>query len=202
MKLSEAMHLIRLDGSIYFNTIMRCITLFRSCTDNRFSFGLFGWILVLLYTCTPCSAQQLVLLKREKVVARWEEGELIGYKMKSGEKGVSRIRELHEFFLFTDSADTIWYHQIAHLRSYQRRSPGLNLGGALFSGGLMVLGVDLINNAFFVPGGARFSIPLAPVMAMSTAVGGAILFLKPKYQRTRGRVIKKVDDTSPFFKST
>lgn len=155
-----------------------------------------------LFTSARCyGQQQLVLLRGESVVARWEVGDLIQCKLRKGEKTITRIRELHDFYLLTVSADTVWYWQISKFRVHQRVDMTRGLGGALFMGGVSFFLIDQFNTSFIVSGGPQISRPVATASLLSVALGSAILFLKPRYQKTRGRVIRQIDVSSPFFRA-
>lgn len=114
---------------------------------------------------------------------------------------ITRIRELNEFYLLTVSADTVWYGQISKFRVHQRVDLTRGLGGALFMGGVSFFLIDQFNTSFIVSGGPQISRSVATASLISVALGSAILFLKPRYQKTRGRVIRQIDASSPFFRA-
>ncbi len=145
-------------------------------------------------------AQQLVLLKRETVVARWEVGDLLQYKLKSGEKGLGRIRELHDFFLITTSYDTIQFIELAKLRVHQPVDVTRGLGGALFLGGMLYFLVDQFNATFIIQNVDPIDPAVVRASVTMVALGSALLFLKPRYQTTRGRLLRHIDPTSPFYR--
>lgn len=165
-------------------------------THVRFLFFIF---FLFAYADVPAQTQ-LILLKRETVIARWEEGDLLQYKLKSGEKGLGRIRQLHEFFLVTASLDTIYYHRIAKFRVHQRIDVTRGLGGALFMGGILYFLIDQFNTSFIVFGGGQFSRRVITSSLSMVALGTSMVFLKPRYQKTRGRSMRVIDSSSLFYR--
>jgi hypothetical protein len=144
---------------------------------------------------------QLVLLKRETVVARWEVGDLLEFKTKRGEKGLGRIGELHDFFLVTTAFDTVRYLDLAKVRVHRRVDVTRGVGGALFMGGILYFLVDQFNAAFIIQNADPIDPAVVRASLTMVALGSALLFLKPRYQPTRGRLLRKIDSASPFYRA-
>jgi hypothetical protein len=78
-------------------------------------------VFVLVLSIISANAQkQIILLKRESVVARFTEGEYLRCKLKNKEKREGKILELTETQIIT-SNDTLWISSIESLNLKGRR---------------------------------------------------------------------------------
>lgn len=147
------------------------------------------------------SQRQLVIIRGDRPVAWFTEGNMIDFVLKKGGgKRYERIVELSEFSMIT-SGDTIMLNEIGKIKTKNRKGEDFarGFGGLFFVGGLVLLGVETLNSA------TGYSSPEidAPVVKVSLglmAVGTLLVLLHPRYERMGYRVIlRSVDYKSPFY---
>ncbi|MGC4020457.1 MAG: hypothetical protein QM734_00180 [Cyclobacteriaceae bacterium] len=164
--------------------------------------GLFLLIICLSFSEALFSQKQLVILKNGHVQAAFREGEYIRFVLKKKHKHAEgHIVELSDFSMIT-SNDTIQFKDILKINIKKHRGPAHwsgGVGGLLFLGGLIYLSVDQLNVLINVNGQddkpAQWIVPLS-----ISAVGAALVFIRPKYKRLNGiRYLQTVDYKSPFF---
>jgi len=157
---------------------------------------------VLLFSFTASAQKQLVLLKSGKPVGRFTEGEYIYVIMKDGTAREGMIIELLEFSVIT-SNDTIQFNKIhkVGIPKAERRGAAPLVGGLLFAGGAIYVGLDLVNSALgYNPEGVDRQVIVASATLMT--VGSALIFIKRKYRRVNnGTFLRTVDYKSKFYKS-
>lgn len=149
------------------------------------------------------SQKQLIILKNGHVQARFTEGQYLKCVLKENHRHTEgHIIELYDFYMIT-SSDTIPFKDILKVNIKKNRGPARwnsGVGGLLFIGGLIYLGVDQLNvaigiNAASTP--AEFYVPL-----MISGVGAAMVFIRPKYKRINGiQYLHTIDYRSPFYQS-
>lgn len=149
------------------------------------------------------SQKQLIILKNGHVQARFTEGQYLRCVLKKNHRYTEgHIIELYDFYMIT-SSDTIPFKDILKVNIKKNRGPARwnsGVGGLLFIGGLIYLGVDQLNvaigiNAASTP--AEFYVPL-----MISGVGAAMIFIRPKYKRINGiQYLHTIDYRSPFYQS-
>jgi hypothetical protein len=161
------------------------------------------WCAVLLCnTLTPfaaCAQKQLVFLKYETVIARFTEGDYFRCVLKNKARKEGHILELTDFSMITSQADTINFISIEKIESKKFRGKKLSgVGGLLFASGLGYIGLDQLNSLY---GSTKGDFDGAYITALSiSAVGAALLFIKPKYAKVkRGVVMRTVDYRSLYY---
>lgn len=147
-----------------------------------------------------CAQSQLVFLKNETVIARWEAGDLIDVKLKSGEKTTFAIAILGPFYFVTPTLDTVRFLDIDKVKVARRVSLFRGIGGALFWGGIGLFLVDQFNTTFIVRGGPQISESVLTTSLVGVGVGSVLLLAKRNYFPLRGRKLLSVDSSSPFYR--
>lgn len=147
------------------------------------------------------SQNQLVLLKRGTVIARFNEGETMKFKMrdKSVLEGVA-IR-------FTDVSiitlgDTVDFANIEKINVKGRRRPTtLNkVGTVLMIAGIGYFAIDQINTLLFVEGQSGIDQDVVKASIALTASGAALKYIRSPYQKLRGISLRRVDSSSRYYK--
>ncbi|MBI1766790.1 MAG: hypothetical protein HY015_02680 [Bacteroidetes bacterium] len=149
------------------------------------------------------SQKQLVILKNGHVQAAFKEGEYMRFVMKKNHRHTEgHIIELYDFYMIT-SSDTIQFKDILKVNIKKNRGPARwnkGLGGLLFVGGIIYLGVDQLNVAIGINSSSTPAELFTPMVISS--VGAAMVFIRPKYKRLNGiQYLQTVDYRSPFYQS-
>src|SRR5258708_12702842 len=140
-------------------------------------------IVCLCFSTHLFSQKQLIILKNGHVQARFTEGQYLRCVLKKNHRHTEgHIIELYDFHMIT-SSDTIQFKDILKVNIKKNRGPARwnsGVGGLLFVGGLIYLGVDQLNvaigiNAASTP--AEFYVPL-----MISGAGAAMAFITPKHK--------------------
>jgi hypothetical protein len=159
-------------------------------------------IFILLFVHTFCVAQkQLVFLRKDKVMARFTEGDRFKFKLKNGELKEGYITELTDFTLITSALDTIPFSSLRKIsmRGQRRTSSLAVLGSGLLMGGLGYIAIDQVNT---LVGSTKSGFDSSDQTALIiSGVGAALYFIKPKYKRIkRGIVCRTIVYPSHYYK--
>jgi hypothetical protein len=132
-------------------------------------------LLTLISTLTSKAQTQLVVLKKEKVLARYSEGQAITYRAKkSREYVITLIVKVQEFSLIT-AFDTIPFSSIERVKLKGRNTTLLNLvGGAVFYAGIGYYVLDEVNE-IVIHGNGYDNDPAVWKPALIMVVSGWIL---------------------------
>lgn len=144
--------------------------------------------------------KQLVLLKRESVVARFTEGEYLRCKLKNKEKREGKILALTETQIITTN-DTLSISSIESLNMKGRRKVNVmsGIGGLLFVTGIGYMALDQLNS--LIGRGAKgFDEQVALTSLALTSAGAALLFIRSPYKKVYGHTFKTIDYTSRYYK--
>jgi hypothetical protein len=158
--------------------------------------------LFLFLAITASAQKQLVLLKRGNPIRHFTEGAYIHVIMKDGTRKEGVIIELSEFSMIT-TGDTIQFNKIhkVGIPKGQRRGIAPMLGGLLLAAGVVYFSIDMINSALGY-NTAGIDPTVATRSAILVTVGGALFFIRPKYDRVNnGTFLRTVDYKSKFYKS-
>lgn len=159
---------------------------------------------LLIFLSFATNAQkQLVLLQRGNPVQRFREGEYIHFVMKDGSRREGMIVELLEFSVIT-SNDTVQFNKIRKvgIPKDERRGLSKKFGFLFLAGGIVYLGLDLINSsAGYNTAGVDQQVVKASAILIT--VGSLLYFIRPKWRRVnQGTFLRTVDYKSPFYKSS
>ena len=144
-------------------------------------------VLILVANCLPAQ-KHLAVLKRNKIIAQYSEGQYIRLKLKNGKRSEGHILELQPFSMIT-SDDTIEFKNIKKIdiRKQRKFNATSGIGGLLFLGGLGYLGLDRLNSAIG-KGPPDLDGTVLNTSVILTSVGAAMIFIKPGYIRINYKV--------------
>ena len=157
----------------------------------------------LLLSFSGVAQKQLILLKNDRVVGRFTEGDYIRLLMKDGSHREGMIIELAEFTAIT-SNDTVAFNKIAKvgIPKGQRKGFAPIFGGLMLGVGITMLGLDAINSATGHTAKGGIDPQILQTSAILIGVGSALVFIKPKYRRVNnGTFLRTIDYKSRWYKS-
>ena len=159
-------------------------------------------VAILIFAFVSVSAQaqkQLVLMKGEKVMARFTEGEYLKCKLKNKKKKEGRIIELTDTHILT-SQDTLTILSIEslYLKGKRRVNVTQGVGGLLFIAGIGYFAIDQLNN-LIIQGQSGIDEQVAITSLIMTTAGAAMLFLKSPYKKVYGHTLQTIDYTSRYY---
>lgn len=150
-----------------------------------------------------CAQNQLVLLKGEKILARYKEGEDITYKLKKEENyKTGYLVAVEDFFIIT-SKDTIQLINLDKIdlrgKSYDTR---LNVAGtALVTIGLGYYVIDQFNSIIVRKEGFNDREGSWLPAALATGIGLPLMMVKKKKHHIGWKYkLKSASPGSPFYK--
>lgn len=157
-------------------------------------------VILLFSIAVPVMGQeQLVLLKRDRVIGRLTEGDYIYCKMKDGALRQGIINELEEFNIITNN-DTIPFPEIASINLRHRRGALPTIGRGLITAGVLYFTIDQVNT-LIVDGQEGIDSDVVTASAALVGTGLILIYLKSKYQRVGGGIVlRTIDYTSRFYK--
>lgn len=148
------------------------------------------------------SAQnQLVLLKRGTVIARFNEGETMKFKMKDNSLQEGVVLQFTDVSVIT-LGDTIEFASIDKINVKGHRKPTtLNkVGTLLMIAGIGYFVIDQVNTLFFVEGQSGIDETVVKASVALTAVGAGFRYIHSPYQKLRGISLRKVGPESRYYK--
>jgi len=157
--------------------------------------------LALLCAMEASAQKHFVLIKNGRAIAQYAEGQYIRMKLKNGKRSEGHILELSPFSMIT-SSDTIQFQDIrkVDIRKHRKFNVTQGVGGFLFLGGMLYLGLDRLNSTIGTTPKDVDPATLNTCIAMST-VGAAMIFIKPRYIRVNYKVHPRtIDYTSTLYK--
>ena len=167
-------------------------------------------VILLLLFCTvysvAVSQRQLIVLKNEEVLARYQVGDVIHFA-REGDKEilVQRILDLNDTLIMMNF-DSVTYYRIKKLdiRARKANTFAQKFGRFMIIGGVMLPMIELLNTGVFQDEsqGAHISPEVLTVSAVMIG-GGAILAFtkKPYFKPGRKNHLMIVDKRSPFYKA-
>lgn len=138
------------------------------------------FVLLLIANCLPAQ-KHLAVLKKNKIIAQYAEGQYIRLKLRNGKRSEGHILELYPFSMIT-SDDTIEFKNIKKIdiRKQRKFSATSGIGGLLFLGGIGYLGLDRLNSAIG-KGPPDLDSSVLNTSIILTSLGAALIFIKPRY---------------------
>lgn len=162
--------------------------------------------LILIICCHAADGQrQLIVLKKEEVLARYQEGDVIHFaRAQDKQIQVQRILDLNDTLLMMN-LDSVAYFRIMKLdvRGKKRHTYLQKLGYYMIAGGVLLPAIELLNTGVFQDHNRDASVSSGVWITSGVLVGGgsAFAFIKKPYLRPgrkyRLMIIKK---GSPFYK--
>jgi hypothetical protein len=163
-----------------------------------------GFILscfMLGFAAATFGQEQMVLLKRGDIVARFELGDNIKCKLRNGKvKAGMAIRYTDSFILLR--GDTIMFSDIYKIHAKGKRKADLRqkVGTVLMIGGVGYFAIDQINTIFFVEGQSGIDEGVAITSGSLVAAGAALTFLRSPYMKVRGLSIRMITPESRYYR--
>ncbi len=145
--------------------------------------------------------QQMVLLKRGEMVARFEQGDNIKCKLRNGKiKEGMAIRYTDSFILLR--GDTIMFSDIYKIHAKGKREADFRqkVGTVLMIGGAGYFLIDQVNTLFFVEGQSGMDEGVAITSGSLVAAGAALTFLRSPYMKVRGLSIRMITPESRYYR--
>ena len=145
--------------------------------------------------------QQMVLLKRGDVVARFELGDNIKCKLRNGKvKTGMAIRYTDSFILLR--GDTIMFSDIYKIHAKGKRKADFRqkVGTVLMVGGVGYFAIDMVNTLIFVEGQRGMDEGVAITSGSLVATGAALTFLRSPYLKVRGLSIRMITPESRYYR--
>jgi hypothetical protein len=158
------------------------------------------FILLLFMSVDALAQKQLLLMKRERVVARFTEGEYFRCKLKNKEKKEGRILELTPAQIIT-SNDTLDFLAIESIKVKRQKNmtSGYGIGKLLLIMGVGFFAIDQANT-LIVKGQSGVDEGVAYTSLALAASGAAFMFIRSPYKKVYGRTLKTVDYHSRFYR--
>jgi hypothetical protein len=162
-------------------------------------------LLLLLIVPTAFSQRQLIVLKNEEVLARYQVGDVIHFaRAKDKEILIQRILDLNDTLLMMNF-DSVAYYRIAKLDIRGRKGHTFvqKLGRYMIVAGVLLPAIELLNTGVFNDEEKQASVS-PEVLIVSGAlvgVGSAMAFIsKPYFKPGRKNHLMIVKKGSPFYK--
>jgi hypothetical protein len=142
---------------------------------------------------------QLLVIKNDRVIVRYQPGDEFMYKRKSKkEKTRSFIVSINDSTIVTN-VDTIATHQVE--RVYFKQGNFLNVvGGFLVTGGVLIFLVDQVNVLFVQGDKASINENVATISLVSIGIGLPMMLAKKNTHRVGFKKrLRIIDRNSPFY---
>lgn len=147
--------------------------------------------------------RQLIVLKNEQVLARYQKGDVIKFmRAQDKEIQIQRILDLNDTLLMMNF-DSVAYYRIKKLDIKEKQGSKFStrLGGYLMAAGILLPLADLFNTTVIQDEEASVSEGVWITSAAMVATGAALVFIKsPYFKPGRKHHLMIVDERSPFFK--
>ena len=163
-------------------------------------------LLLLLLGCHATAQRQLIVLKNEEVLARYNKGDIIRFmRPKDKEIQIQRILDLNDTLLMMNF-DSVAYYRIKKLdiRAQKKITYAQKLGRYMIMAGALLPIIELLNTGVFSDTEQEATVSNGLWVASGVLVGGGALlaFIKKPYLKP-GRKIHMmiVDNRSPFYRA-
>jgi hypothetical protein len=165
-------------------------------------------VIVPLLLCIFCQVavsqqRQLIVLKNEQVLARYQEGDAIHFaRAKDKEILVQRILDLNDTLIMMNS-DTVAYYRIKKMdiRARKKSTYLQKLGSVMMITGAVLPLADIINTGLVQHDNVSISSGIGTASLTLLATGAAFAFIKkPYFKPGRKYHLLIVDKRSPFYK--
>lgn len=160
----------------------------------------------LCFACSVASAQrQLIVLKGEDVIARYQEGDIIYFaRAQDKEILVQKILDMNDTLLMMNQ-DSVAYFRIKKLdlKGRKKNTYVQKFGRYMILGGVLLPAIELLNTGVFQDGDKDASVSPAVLATSGVLVGGGLLMVlikKPYFKPGRKYRLMIIDKRSPFYK--
>jgi hypothetical protein len=162
------------------------------------------FILVALCATGLAQQRQLIALKDEDVLARYQKGDIIKFmRAHDKELQIQRILDLNDTLIMMNF-DSVNYYQIEKLdiKAKQGSKFSERIGSSLIIAGLVLPLADLFNTTVIQDQEASVSEGVWITSAAMVGTGAALVFIKkPYFKPGRHYHLIIVDERSPFYKA-
>lgn len=164
---------------------------------------IFGILFLVLGSCTYAQQRQIVVLKNERVLARYEVGDVLPFAREGDKKiQLQKILALNDTLIMMN-LDSVTYYRIKKLdiRGRKKRPFAQRLGINMMIASAVLPLADLINTTTIHKQDASFDRGVG-ITSGALLAGGALLFFikKPYFKPGRRHRILIVERDSPFYK--
>jgi hypothetical protein len=153
------------------------------------------------FTFAAFSQQQLVLLKRGEVVARFEQGDNIKCKLRNGKVKAGMALRYTEVAVIL-RGDTIMFSDIYKIYAKGKRKADFRqkVGTVLMIGGVGYFAIDMVNTLFFVEGQSGIDEGVVVTAGSLAATGAALMLIRSPYMKVRGLSIRMITPDSRYYR--
>jgi hypothetical protein len=153
------------------------------------------------FAYTTYGQQQMVLLKRGEVVARFEQGDNIKCKLRNGKIKEGLAMRYTDVSIILRS-DTIMFSAIykIHVKGKRKADFRQKTGTILMIAGVGYFAIDQINTLFFVEGQSGIDEGVAVTAGTLAATGAALTFIRSPYLKVRGLSIRTITPESRYYR--
>lgn len=146
--------------------------------------------------------RQLVILKNETVLARYQVGDVLRF-FRAGDKQIQeqKILDMNDTLIMM-SLDSVAYYRITKLdiRGRKESTFGQKLGANMIIAGALLPLAELVNTGLVQKQGASISPGIGIASGVLVGTGAALLFIKkPYFKPGRKHRMFIVDKRSPFY---
>jgi len=144
---------------------------------------------------------QLIMMKRGTVIARFNEGDHIKCHLKNNKIAEGLAFRFNDYSIITLN-DTILFSTIDKINVKGRRkaSPLNKLGTVMMIAGIGYFVIDEVNTLLFVKGQSGIDSNVAITSLSLTAVGAALRYIRSPYQKLRGLSLRTIDPSSRYYR--
>jgi hypothetical protein len=158
-----------------------------------------------IVSCVALGQRQLIVLKNEEVLARYQKGDVIHFaREQDKEILVQRILDMNDTLLMMNF-DSVAYFRIKRMdiRARKRKTYAQKLGRYMIVAGVLLPVIEVLNTGVFQDENREASVsPQVWITSGVLVAGGAILAFtqKPYFKPGRKYRLIIVDKRSPFYK--
>lgn len=161
-------------------------------------------VLFVLLGTSSIAQRQLIVLKKEEVLARYQKGDIIKFmREQDRELQIQRILDLNDTLLMMNF-DTVAYYRIKKLdiKSSHGSKFSTRLGINLMAAGILLPLADLFNTSVIQNDDPSVSEGVWITSAALIGSGAALTFIKkPYFKPGRKFHLMIVDERSPFYRT-
>jgi hypothetical protein len=165
-------------------------------------------ILFCLFLTVSSSAfaqRQLIVLKQEQVLARYQEGDILHFfRAKDKEIQIQKILDMNDTLLMMNQ-DSVAYFRIVKLdiRGRKKGTFAQKLGAYMMFAGVLLPAIELLNTGVFQDEDRNATVSPGVLTTSAVLIGGgaALVFIKKPYLKPRRKYrLMIIDKRSPFYK--
>ena len=159
---------------------------------------------VLLCSVAAFSQRQLIVLKNEEVLGRYQKGDVIHFTYATDKEiQIQRILDLNDTLLMMNF-DSVAYYRITKLDLRERKGNTFvqKLGRYMMVAGVLLPLIELLNTGVFQDENREASVSPGVLVTSGVLVGGGALLAfikKPYFKPGRKFRLIIVDERSPFY---